>query len=145
MRITKRAYDLLDYHISGAPPEMGGILGSIDGKSITHVVVDMNSVISGRCCQYSPNVEYLNNCISSWLQDDIEFKGVFHTHFANVETLSLADENYICKIMKGMPEEIDYLFFPVFILPKRKLICYQAKREERKVNIVREDLEIIHA
>ena len=129
--------------ITGYPPETGGILGSLDGETITHFVMDEIGQTPERMCSYSPNVEFLNNYIENWSQENIAFKGIFHTHFAGVQTLSKADEKYIHEIMDAMPEEMDALYFPIFVLPDRKLVCYKAQRNDKKTLISIDQLVVI--
>ena len=92
MKIQIEILKCLNDSITGEPPEIGGILGSLDGDTITHFVMDEIGLMPKRMCSYSPNVNFLNNCIENWTQDNISFKGIFHTHFAGVNSLSKADE-----------------------------------------------------
>ena len=143
MIIKKETYDLIDSLISGNPPETGGIIGSAEGNVIDNAVMDISTAPIGHPCSYAPNVDFLNENIEAWQRKGIGFKGVFHTHLAGVETLSCADKHYIDIIMKAMPDEIGYLFFPVFVLPSRKMVCYRATPNDGNTTIIREQIEII--
>ncbi len=139
MEITKASFDLINKMISGEPPETGGIVGSKDDHCITDVVLDKPNCSPERYCRYEPDVDYLNECIADWTDKGIYFKGIFHTHFAGVISLSDADTRYINKIMRAMPAQIEYLYFPVFVFPQRELICYKAEKTGTKINITYED------
>jgi len=142
VKISKRVIDTLNHTISGKPPETGGIIGSADGDIIDRVIMDIPTVPADRMCCYIPNVDFFNEVIATWQHEGIEFKGMFHTHFANVETLSHADKQYITAIMNAMPPEIVYLYFPVFVLPARTLICYKAIKNEGNIDILRDEVTI---
>ncbi len=69
--------------------------------------------------------------------------GIFHTHFANVSTLSCADIVYIENIMRAMPETVQHLYFPLYLLPSRELVCYQACLKEGLLKITQEPCQTI--
>lgn len=142
MIIDKETYNTINNSITGDPPETGGIIGSADGEIIDKVIIDVPELPAERMCSYAPNVDFLNKNIEIWQNEGIVFKGVFHTHFMGVKTLSCADKQYINAIMNAMPDEIKYLYFPVFVLPDRRLVCYKATFKEGKTNIMRDEVKI---
>ncbi|MBQ4110523.1 MAG: hypothetical protein IJC74_06520 [Clostridia bacterium] len=143
MIITKFAYNKLKILIPKTPPEHGGILGSKNDEVITEIVMDKRVYSSNYNCKYSPNIDFLNLCIEKWCENNISFKGIFHTHFAGVKTLSLTDIQYISDIMNSMPEEIEYLYFPIFVMPDCELVCYKAERINEKIEIELDSVDII--
>ena len=143
MKISKNVLYKLNNLISDNPPETGGILGSKDNNIITDIIMDEIKKPSYKICCYEPNVDFLNHHIDKWLEKGISFKGVFHTHFVGIKTLSRADKKYISTIMNNMPEEIAYLYFPVFVLPDRKMVCYRAEKTKKEIKIFYEDVDII--
>ena len=78
-----------------------------------------------RRCHYTPNVTMLNSCLVEWSESGIEFYGLFHTHFYGVSSLSKGDEIYIKKILEAMPQSKKELFFPIIVLPDKKIISYR--------------------
>lgn len=130
MKITKEVLRQINDFVPERPPEIGGILGSRKKGIVTDVVFDKNQSEHNKLCSYAPNVDYLNERIKEWSESDIYFSGMFHIHFAGVKTLSEADRKYIREIMNCMPSEITQLYFPVFVMPDRELICYVADREK---------------
>ena len=138
MRISKAVLQSINEFISDTPPETGGILGSRTHNVVEAVAFDLPNTESTRPCAYFPNVDFLNHTIQLWQEDGIRFLGIFHTHFASVKTLSNGDIQYIRQIMQAMPASIEYLYFPVFVLPDRELVCYRAIRTKDGVKIVRE-------
>lgn len=140
MKIRKTVLKELNMLVPDTPPEIGGILGSKDNDCITDMTMDKIETSTIKACRYEPNVSYLNKCISEWATNGIYFKGVFHTHFMGVRTLSDADRIYINKIMQNMPDSIKYLYFPIFVLPERVFVCYKAERRNYEISITCEDV-----
>ena len=142
MKILDKIIEEFNTHICDEPPETGGILGSSAGDVIDCIVFDSTSD-SDCACSYSPDTDFLNSCIAEWLSRGIEFKGVFHTHFASVKTLSECDKTYITEIMNAMPEEIGSLYFPLYVLPDRRLVCHRADRTDCGTVFCTEETEVI--
>ena len=59
-------------------------------------------------------------------------------HFGGTESLSEGDKEYIVRIMKVMPKKIGCLYFPVVVMPERKVVAYKAVRNNEKVVIKRD-------
>lgn len=142
MIILKSTFELLSRGISTTCFECGGILGSNKNEVIDNVVIDTVSHKSGKKCSYAPNVEFFNECILKWQNQSIRFLGIFHTHFMGVKTLSMADKKYIETIMTAMPEEVDYLYFPIFVLPQKEFSGYIARRNLGGIKILVDDVII---
>ncbi len=140
--IKKDILEKLDNQIGDEPPEIGGILGKDKRNIITEIAFDHPAVIT-HPCSYYPNVNYLNGIIKEWNDNGIEFAGMFHTHFSDVETLSVGDKVYIRKILSSMPAGIKELYFPIYTLPERKLVLYRAYLIEDKLIINKEHFNII--
>lgn len=143
MKIRSCLLDELHEEISAFPPETGGILGSDYTEIITEIILDTNDHKTDFACSYSPNIQYFNECIEKWSDSGIAFMGVFHTHFANVRSLSNPDKVYIERIMKAMPEAICKLYFPIYTLPERRITAYIADKSEEGIIIYRDEVEII--
>ena len=52
-----------------------------------------------------------------------------------METLSAGDREYIIKIMNSMPDAITKLYFPLVVMPQRKIIAYTAEKGKGKLKI----------
>ena len=142
MRILKSVIDMIDSLVSAQPPETGGILGSHDNEFIDELIMDEPNPRTIKNCSYIPNISFLNKNIELWQSNNINFKGIFHTHYYGVKTLSCGDRKYIAEIMNSLPKSIKYLYFPIFVLPNRELICYKAVHENDTVFIEEEPLII---
>lgn len=142
MRILKSVIDAIDSLVSEQPPETGGILGSHDNELIDELVMDEPNPRTIKNCSYTPNISFLNQNIELWQSNNINFKGLFHTHYYGIKTLSCGDKKYINEIMCGLPKCIQYLYFPIFVLPNRELICYNAIRGNKAILIEEEPLII---
>lgn len=142
MKVKKSVIDIINYSVSDMPHETGGILGSHNNNVLDEVVVDLPDTTNTRPCSYFPNVDFLNQHIKSWQDNGISFAGIFHTHFCGVKTLSCGDRKYINAIMCAMPQYINTLYFPLFVLPDRELVCYKAVRSNEIIDIQAEDLVI---
>ncbi len=142
MFVKKSVFEVIEKSVTNLRYETGGILGARD-EIITEIVMDLPKTDVSPACSYEPNVDFLNDRIAKWGVGGIAFQGVFHTHFANVKTLSSADEEYIYSIMCAMPPSINKLYFPVFTLPDCKLTGYSATKHVDKVIIDGELVEIV--
>ena len=142
MKISQTAYEHLTRAEIPDNRETGGILGSYDNTGVvTHIALDYDDYTEYPC-EYRPHINYLNLCIEQWLKHKIQFIGFFHTHLHDVDSLSQGDILYINAIMNSMPQEIDSLYFPLYILPSRKLKGYKATRQNGVVEIVEEQVYV---
>ncbi len=141
MNILAEVYQYIFNSAPSAPPEIGGILGSIDGV-VCKCQIDPGRPKSGGCF-YSPNVDILNKTINGWQRDGILFHGIFHTHFFGVQTLSDGDVAYIDAILHAMPSYIHELYFPIVVLPEKRIVPYLATRKGKMVDIKADELIIV--
>ena len=141
MNISRNIYRHILCSVPSVPPEIGGILGGIDGV-ISECQIDVGSS-AGCGCFYTPNVDFLNCVINKWQMDGILFKGIFHTHFFGVQTLSDGDTAYINAIMQAMPTYITELYFPIVVLPEKRIVPYLATRNGDVVDIKNDELCIV--
>lgn len=124
MEILNSIYKKVIENVPDYMPETGGMLGGQDGI-ITTVVFDGGKDDNLRRCHYMPNVVMLNSCLLEWSKNGTEFYGLFHTHFYGVSSLSKGDAVYIRKILEAMPQSKKELFFPIVVLPDKKIISYR--------------------
>ena len=71
MYIIKSIYEQILNSMPISPPEIGGILGSVNNV-ICNYYIDAGCAV-GCGCFYSPNVHVLNEVIKKWRNDDIIF------------------------------------------------------------------------
>jgi len=141
MKIRVKTYRNILDSMPVVPPEIGGILGSMDGI-VCECQID-TGCSSSYGCFYSPNVDALNGTIRDWQRKDIRFHGIFHTHFFHVQTLSGGDIAYIDAILQAMPTYISELYFPVVVLPEKQMVPYLAIRNGNTVEIKSDELIIV--
>ena len=141
MKIGKHIFSEIVNIKTDISVEIGGILGG-DGDVVRIHYLD-RGLQSGRVCSYTPDVTLLNAIIAEWQANDIQFMGIYHTHFHDVQTLSEGDIRYIHKIMKNMPDILEKLYFPIVTLPGRNVISYVATRESGVVKINEDHLVLI--
>lgn len=139
MKIEKCFYKKFLSSCTNVPPEIGGILGGNSGV-ITDIIIDDHMAISKKAV-YIPDIKFLNRKIEEWENHNIEFYGIFHTHMSD-NTLSNDDRINIEKIMYSMPKQIEKLYFPI-VIPKKEMKVYAAKRQNSKINIYLDCLDII--
>ena len=121
------------------PPEVGGIIGGRD-DIITCYFADKGS--KENCYDsYYPSTDLLNEQIAEWQSRDIDFYGIYHTHFAGDDGLSCSDRRYIVNIMQAMPPQVTWLYFPIVF--RDGMLVYRALREKNTVKILPEEIEII--
>lgn len=141
MRIFRSVFDEIINIVIKTPQEFGGIIGGeMDIVKNHYLDIGMNS---DRTCSYTPNVSLLNDIISEWATEGIQFMGIYHTHFFNVPTLSNSDIRYINRILLSMPTEIDLLYFPLVVFPSRTMVCYKAIKEAGSVEICNDNIVLI--
>lgn len=141
MKLLHNINDYIFENIPINPPEIGGILGSVDGV-VCRAEMDRGTSKS-KLCSYEPDVERLNQVIEMWMQDNITFSGIFHTHFYGVRTLSDGDIEYINSILNAMPETINKLYFPIVLPERKQMIAYVAIKNGKQIEIVEEEVEIL--
>lgn len=130
MKIKFDAYQQILQQQQPLTPETGGILGG-DGTTIFTFEPD-KGLPCGKMCSYAPDVQHLNRVIREWECSGTEFMGIYHTHFHNVCTLSQGDKKYIESILLNMPPHIKKLFFPLVVMPERKMIVIMQERNREK-------------
>lgn len=133
MLINNNVYKEIISNQREIPPETGGILGGTKGR-ITIAVHDIG-IQSEKKCSYTPNVEKMNQIIAEWKEKNIDFMGIYHSHFFGVDTLSEGDRKYIECIMKSMPKSINILYFPIIVMPQKVMVCYRAILNEERFTI----------
>lgn len=122
------------------PPEKGGIIG---GKNGVVTVWECDEGYAGSGCVYYPNVEHLNEVIASWIENGLDFMGIYHVHFGNARTLSKGDISYIERILRTMPDTVTQLSFPIIVQPDKEMVSYVAQIDFRgEVLIKKEEIEI---
>ena len=144
MRILNSVYKLILDSVPEYMPETGGMLGGQD-DTITTVVFDNGKIDDFRRCHYTPDVARLNRCLLDWGKDDIEFFGLFHTHFYGVASLSKGDITYIKEILKAMPQSKNVQYFPIVVLPDKKIISYRYFMDEETLNVVKDPFICVEA
>lgn len=141
MNIQKTILEQILNEQPDLPPESGGIIGGSDSAVTIHFKDD--GITGGRTCCYQPNIVLLNDVIQQWQAKDLEFMGIYHSHFFGVKTLSEGDKTYIKIILQNMPDFINYLYFPVVVMPDKELVCYKAFINSGEVIIKPEKLVVI--
>lgn len=142
MKITRKAMQMIkDYCKESLYHETGGIIGGRDGIA-DHVAFD-EGIKQPRACTYVPDTDFLNKLIEKWDSENIEFMGIFHTHFGGADSLSDEDKFYIRRIMDNMPEYIEELFFPVLTLPDISIRNYRCFRDGDEDILTEDRAEII--
>ncbi|MGN0568324.1 MAG: Mov34/MPN/PAD-1 family protein [Acutalibacteraceae bacterium] len=135
MKISKQAYNQLVFDSELAPPEIGGVLGGVNG--CIRQVVFINGFSDKNLACYMPDVSKMNALIDKWSCNSIDFYGIFHTHPYCCTRLSNEDRRYIKEIMLAMPTDIKKLYFPI-VIPKTKIIAVKAVKRSGETKILYE-------
>lgn len=138
--IEKSTYEYILNNVPKTPPEAGGILGAKQG-TIVQAYLDKGLSKNKYCC-YEPNTFLLNSVIQNWQKQNIDFVGIFHTHYYGVSTLSKNDISYINLILNSMPEEVENLYFPVVLPEQQTIIPYIAIKTVNGIKIFEEKIKI---
>lgn len=139
MQILSDVYNSIINRCPHVPPESGGILGGADG--IVSKYVSDKGLESNLYDEYIPDVDFLNSVIWEWQNRQIQFYGIYHSHFHGGYDLSDADKQYIAKIMENIPDR--KLFFPI-VFPKEGMLVYHAEFVKKQLRLSRESLILIN-
>lgn len=143
MKITETVLNEIENIANSKNFEIGGILGTKDNDVISFIVPDLPDKSDGCRFEYFPNIDFLNEQIEKWADEEISLCGLFHTHFSGSTTLSDADKEYIKAIMFSAKGICDCLYFPIFTLPDNKLTAYKAYYEQEKIIINKDEVIIV--
>lgn len=141
MKIAQGIYNRILSKMPAVPPETGGIIGSVDDIICT-AVFDMKNTET-KSAVYVPDIYFLNKCISEWAENNIQFEGIFHSHPCGQNCLSDADKEYIFEIMRGLPENINRLYFPI-VFPNQKIISFRAEKSDDNVRILNDNIVVVN-
>jgi len=139
MKIKRELYHILIETSPVVPPETGGLLGG-QNNIVTVYVADQG--IGDGFNRYVPNVDALNSVIMKWNQQEIDFLGLYHTHYLGGYGLSDGDILYIKAILMAMPERVQRLYFPL-VFPSDQMLCFTAERKDNGVYISEDIIELI--
>ena len=143
MKITQKMYDLIKNSSNSKQVEIGGILGGLKSDTVSDIVLDEQDISSVCRFTYTPNVQFLNDKIAQWQEEEKTFLGIFHSHFSGCRMLSSMDTEYIENIMRAMPDTVKSLYFPVYTMPDQTLNVYKAKTEKGNTVIEKDELIIV--
>lgn len=143
MIVKREIIDKIANAAKGQKSEIGGILGSRQDGTVTEIAVDLPNERTLCRFEYYPDVAFLNSKIEEWASRDIDFIGIFHTHFGGSKSLSKGDEVYIKAIMECAKNISDCLLFPIFTLPDNEMTVYKACFLNDSIIIDKEELSIV--
>lgn len=138
MKIKHEIYEQL-INMPEVPPELGGILGCVDGIICDVFFDSQYSTMSSAI--YKPNIVTLNKKIIEWQEVEIDFCGIFHSHPLKQTELSQCDIFYIRNIMNVMPLSIDILYFPI-VIPRNNIYLNKTERANGSIIITKESIQI---
>ena len=136
----------MNYILSQVPnqkTESGGLLGFDMNKTIVCTYLDNGLSNAKDKYTYYPNISLFNKKLGEWAEIDVSFAGIFHTHYSDKGVLSVADIHYIEKILLSLPKTIEYLYFPILLIPSRAFIPFEAKIGDNGNIQIQEDNLII--
>ncbi len=139
MNLSKEIYDYL-INLPPVPPESGGLLGGHNGV-VALLVSDKRSCIK-TSYKYKPDIMFFNRTINEWLNKNIDFMGIYHSHPRHCETLSSADIEYINEIMRSVNGYTDKLYFPI-VIPKERIISYYALIVADEIKIFQDAIQLL--
>lgn len=143
MKIKKEVFEQISIIANREICETGGILGSSESEIVTDIVPDLHDKTQASRFEYHPNILFLNEEIKKWSQQNIEFLGMFHIHFIGSCNLSQADICYIESIMNSLKGEVEFLYFPIYVLPCNELYVYKAYFKKDEIIICKDELEFV--
>lgn len=146
MLVTKKViHEISNYFKEDRGCEKGGILGSDRGRIINYFFPDKSAILC-TANAYFPDVRILNRQIEKWAREEIVFQGIIHCHLTDTPELSIADRNYIEKILDAIGGHRK-LYFPIVLYKEDIKIfshCAQYVNDVRKVIYQKEKIEIVN-
>lgn len=144
--ITNSALDTIERDIARYQPERGGaLLGRPGQPIITHFVLDSQAITSG--ASYLPSARLTEEVQYLERTQNLEFKGVIHSHPGSLDRPSYADEEAILEGLNINPH-LQYFVAPIITLtrPNRclehelklsnaKMSCYIGYTQGNRVRI----------
>jgi len=114
IRMTRKAFDKAMFSICSRPPESGGLwIGPVGTYEITDFFFDSGAAFSS--ASYSPDHVTLNKKLKEeWLPMGLEFFGFCHSHPGSLDWPTLADIDYIRRLLKAN-SEMSMFFAPIII------------------------------
>lgn len=140
MKIIDKIYKQVIERCSSYQMETGGIIGG-KNEIVCEFFFDIGHKGEGTGC-YIPRVDFLNYCIADWQQKEIQFYGIFHSHYQHSE-LSCGDIRYINRIMSAMPTKIIRLYFPIVYPLDSKIISFMAIRDGDTIKIANDVINVV--
>ena len=115
--VAESAYKSILDTIGSSDPELGGILGTTEGRTCCeHFILD--EIDRRWFHMYRPNVDYLNACLRRWDEHDIELTAFVHSHASIHPTLSTADLEFGKALAKQLDTQTVYMVLVVMYLDK---------------------------
>ena len=102
--------------------ETGGILGG-KGQKVSRFAFDKGKKQKDED-SFCPDIDKMNNVISNWRREEIQFLGLVHSHKVN-PYLSAADIEYGFKIV--LLNRMKWIYMPIYVLREDELIVYKLK------------------
>lgn len=110
LRMTAKVLSDIARLIGQRPPELGGMLGMIEGSGlISEFFFDRTAKTNGAA--YSPNIANVNKQLREWNAQGVRLAGFVHSHPRGLARPSYADELYAARLMAHNTE------MPVFYMP----------------------------
>lgn len=138
--IKKKVFDSILYNTPCPSPETGGIIGC-KNNIITSYYPD-KGINNNRADCYQLSTSLLNEILVTWINQKIQFCGIYHSHYEGDIQLSVGDLKYIKNILFHIRSYSDSLLFPL-VFPKHKIIFYKARLQEETLFVLNEMFKII--
>lgn len=138
MKINKKLFNEIINIFEFSPYESGGFLGGCD-DTVIKVIYDNEDF---RFAEYKPNNKLLNDILKEWYENDIEFLGIFHTHYPKCTSLSRNDEKFINKFMQEVCDENDIMYFPI-VIAKSEMCVYKAELIDGICEIKKDEILLV--
>ncbi|WP_034451181.1 hypothetical protein [Butyrivibrio sp. AE2032] len=100
--------------------ESGGLIGSKEDNVIDSFYYDKGK--EERRHDYIPNVDELQHQLSIWNKEQIEFRGIIHSHLRCGE-LSQKDVNMARRVLEL--NNIPSILMPIYIINKQIIVWYE--------------------
>lgn len=138
--IENKAYADIVKHFTTTLPECGGVLGAVDGKTITHFYFDTGGVCTA--WSYAPDCEQINEMlVHSWAPQGVQMVGIIHSH-SNAGDFPSCGDLYYCEQIMSASNLTEFLL-PIVTLSPFQIHMYVVTYSANEILVHREEIKII--
>ena len=125
--VTTNIVNSIIHYLGRSENESGGLIGSSNGSTVDAFFFDPGIECSAK--EYNPDIELLQKQIMIWDAENIEFKGIIHSH-RDERFLSNKDVYMARKILNV--NSLTSILMPVYFMNNKSIFWYSVGMDNVK-------------